>query len=63
MILRYLSEYPLSEFPEAPFVGFLKMGSPGLMIKDPELIKAVLQTDFNSFAKNDFNVRVIRYLS
>ncbi|XP_037973302.2 cytochrome P450 6j1 [Plutella xylostella] len=43
-------------YPEAPVVGFVKMSTPGLLIRDPDLIKAVLSTDFNSFGKNEFKI-------
>lgn len=42
-----------------PYVGYYKMLTPGIMIRDPELIKDVLSKDFNSFSKNEitFNVK------
>lgn len=34
----------------------MNFDQPYLMLKDPDAIKAVLSTDFNSFAKNEFKV-------
>lgn len=42
--------------PAARYVGFYKIGTPALLIRDLDLIKDILVTKFNSFNKNDFAV-------
>ncbi|KAG8239231.1 hypothetical protein J437_LFUL018495 [Ladona fulva] len=38
------------------YCGFLKFNKPGVLIRDPEIIKNVLLRDFNSFHDNDVQV-------
>lgn len=44
-----LDIYNTPEFRDEPFFGIFMFHKPALIIKDPELIKRVLITDFNSF--------------
>lgn len=44
------------QFKDVPYVGYYVMSKPALLIKDAELVKNVLIKDFDSFAKNDFEV-------
>ncbi|EDS45901.1 cytochrome P450 6B3 [Culex quinquefasciatus] len=44
------------EYPGEPFVGFYKVFTPGVMIRAPDLVKAVLVRDYASFSANDFPV-------
>lgn len=43
-------------FPLAKYVGFYKMGSPALLIRDLDIVKDVLVKNVNSFFDNDFVV-------
>ncbi|KAK9679265.1 Cytochrome P450 [Popillia japonica] len=42
-----------NSYKDVPYVGFYKIRQPALLIREPEIIKDILTTDFNSFAKND----------
>ncbi|KAK5640778.1 hypothetical protein RI129_009325 [Pyrocoelia pectoralis] len=39
-------------FPDVSYVGFYRFGQPGLVLRDPQLIRDVLNKDFNSFYSN-----------
>ncbi|KAK5640779.1 hypothetical protein RI129_009326 [Pyrocoelia pectoralis] len=39
-------------FPDVSYVGFYRVGQPGLLLRDPQLIRDVLNKDFNSFDSN-----------
>ncbi|KAK5640780.1 hypothetical protein RI129_009327 [Pyrocoelia pectoralis] len=39
-------------FPDVSYVGFYRVGQPGLVLRDPQLIRDVLNKDFNSFYSN-----------
>ncbi|XP_035895848.1 probable cytochrome P450 6g2 [Anopheles stephensi] len=41
-------------FPDKPFVGYFKIFTPAIMVKDPVLVKNILTRDFECFAANDF---------
>ncbi|XP_053671080.1 cytochrome P450 6a8-like [Anopheles nili] len=41
-------------YPNAPFVGYFKIFTPAIMVKDPVLVKNILTRDFECFANNDF---------
>ncbi|KAK9737688.1 Cytochrome P450 [Popillia japonica] len=43
-------------YPDVPYVGVYKIRQPALLIRDPEIIKAILIKDFHSFEKNDIVV-------
>ncbi|XP_031625910.1 cytochrome P450 9e2-like [Contarinia nasturtii] len=43
-------------FPNVPYVGYYKMMKPAVLLRDPELIKDVTTTNFNSFRNNDANI-------
>lgn len=43
-------------FTDVPYFGFYKLMTPGIILRDPALIKNVLIKDFSSFHKNDFKV-------
>jgi cytochrome P450 len=43
-----------NQFHDVPYVGYFKILNPGVMIRDPELIKEVLIKNFPSFQENDF---------
>lgn len=45
-----------NEYPESPYVGYMKMLTPGIAIRDPELVKCILSTDYNYFSENEFKV-------
>ncbi|XP_032676574.1 cytochrome P450 6B7-like [Odontomachus brunneus] len=45
-----------SGYPNQSMVGFYYQTTPALVIREPELIKTVLQTNFASFSKNLWNV-------
>lgn len=45
----FLNIYNTPEFKNEPFFGVFMFHKPGLILKDPELIKRILITDFNSF--------------
>ncbi|XP_014204960.1 probable cytochrome P450 6g2 [Copidosoma floridanum] len=40
----------------ASAIGFYFLQTPGLIVRDPELVKSVLQTHFNSFHNNGFHL-------
>lgn len=42
------------KYDNVPYVGLYKMFTPVVILRDPELIKNILSTDFNHFAENDF---------
>nr|QYA71974.1 cytochrome P450 [Anoplophora glabripennis] len=44
------------QYPNDPFVGIFRMGTPSLIIRDPEIIKNVLVKDFSHFVNNDIYV-------
>lgn len=46
---------------DVPYIGYMNFSKPGILLKDPEMIKAVLTTDFNSFNENEFKVRIPNY--
>uniref|UniRef100_A0A182QXT7 Uncharacterized protein n=1 Tax=Anopheles farauti TaxID=69004 RepID=A0A182QXT7_9DIPT len=41
-------------YPEKPFVGYFKIFTPAIMVRDPVLVKNILTRDFECFANNDF---------
>uniref|UniRef100_A0A182NA41 Cytochrome P450 n=1 Tax=Anopheles dirus TaxID=7168 RepID=A0A182NA41_9DIPT len=41
-------------YPEKPFVGYFKIFTPAIMVRDPVLVKNILTRDFDCFANNDF---------
>uniref|UniRef100_A0A6E8W1Q2 Cytochrome P450 n=1 Tax=Anopheles coluzzii TaxID=1518534 RepID=A0A6E8W1Q2_ANOCL len=41
-------------YPDKPFVGYFKIFTPAIMVKDPVLVKNILSRDFDCFANNDF---------
>uniref|UniRef100_A0A182RXV9 Cytochrome P450 n=1 Tax=Anopheles funestus TaxID=62324 RepID=A0A182RXV9_ANOFN len=43
-------------YPDKPFVGYFKMFTPAIMVKDPVLVKNILTRDFECFANNDFPI-------
>ncbi|KAF5285555.1 hypothetical protein FQR65_LT13189 [Abscondita terminalis] len=45
-----------NDFPGYLYVGYYKIRKPGLILRDPQLIRDVLGKDFNSFHDNDFEV-------
>lgn len=47
------------DFPNAPYVGYYKVLSPGIIVRDPDLVKEVLIKDHFSFHVNeqDFSKR------
>lgn len=47
---NFLDIYNTPEFKDEPFFGVFMFHKPGLMLKNLEIIKRVLITDFNSFA-------------
>ncbi|XP_058055233.1 cytochrome P450 6a2-like [Anopheles bellator] len=49
-----------NSYPHAAFVGYFKVLSPAIMVKDPVLVKNILTRDFESFASNDFMLDVGR---
>lgn len=46
---NYLDIYNSPEFKDEPFFGIFMFHKPALMIKDPELVKKIMVTDFHSF--------------
>lgn len=42
-----------NEFKEYAYIGFYRFRTPGLIVRDPELIKTVLISNFSSFHDND----------
>ncbi|KAK5640777.1 hypothetical protein RI129_009324 [Pyrocoelia pectoralis] len=42
------------DFPNVSYVGFYKTVQPGLVLRDPQLIRDVLNKDFGSFHDNEF---------
>lgn len=44
------------EFKDEPFVGFYKMSTPGVLIRDVKLAKDIMIKDFDSFGMNDIEV-------
>jgi cytochrome P450 family 6 len=46
---NYLDIYNNPEFKDEPFFGIFIFHKPALMVKDPELIKKIMVTDFTSF--------------
>lgn len=54
MFKKYFFRY--STFRDAPYVGFFKIRQPGVLIRDPEIIKDVLIKDFHYFEKNDAHI-------
>lgn len=47
---------PYSEFPDDPWVGYYKFLTPGVLVRDPQLILDILIKDYAYFNKNDFHV-------
>ncbi|XP_070508374.1 cytochrome P450 6k1-like [Chironomus tepperi] len=45
-----------TSYPTARYVGIYKMGMPALLIRDLELIKDILVTNFNTFNSNEFAI-------
>ncbi|KAK7788574.1 hypothetical protein R5R35_000159 [Gryllus longicercus] len=45
-----------NSFGDKPFVGFWRFRKPGLVIKDPEVVKTILFQDFKNFHQNGFRV-------
>uniref|UniRef100_A0A182WFU6 Cytochrome P450 n=1 Tax=Anopheles minimus TaxID=112268 RepID=A0A182WFU6_9DIPT len=41
-------------YPDKPFVGYFKIFTPAIMVRDPVLVKNILTRDFDCFANNDF---------
>lgn len=48
--------YRIFKSSSASMVGFYFMQTPAVVVRDPELVKSVLQTNFNSFRNNGFGV-------
>lgn len=44
------------KYSDEPYVGYYKMLQPAIMARDPDLIKEILSTNFNSFRNNDFKL-------
>ncbi|XP_031635618.1 cytochrome P450 6B1-like [Contarinia nasturtii] len=42
------------QFSNEPYIGYYKMFKPAVLIRDPDLVKDVMITNFNSFRDNDF---------
>lgn len=42
-----------SEFKEYPWIGYYKVASPAIMVRDLDLIKNVLIKDYANFSEND----------
>lgn len=45
-----------SDFKNLPFVGIYRMGTPCLLIRDPELYKCVAVKNFKNFYNNDIEI-------
>jgi cytochrome P450 len=41
------------DHPDVPYIGYYRYMTPGLMIRDPELVKRILMQDFDHFESND----------
>ncbi|XP_071648786.1 cytochrome P450 9e2-like [Temnothorax longispinosus] len=42
-------QYVYNYFPDAKYVGIMDFGTPGVLVRDPELIKDIMVKDFESF--------------
>lgn len=45
-----------SDYPNVPYFGYYKILKPGIVLRDPELIKDVLIKNFNSVHENDVSL-------
>lgn len=45
-----------SDYPNEPYAGYYKLLRPSILVRDPELVKDILVTNFNSFRNNDVAV-------
>lgn len=45
-----------NNYPNEPYIGYYKMMRPSIVVRDPDLIKDILITEFDSFRANDFNL-------
>ena len=45
-------------FPDVPAVGYFRFREPALLLRDPELVKAVLVKDFAKFHDNSFEIDI-----
>ncbi|XP_055303189.1 cytochrome P450 6B1-like [Sitodiplosis mosellana] len=45
-----------NNFPNEPYIGYFKMLQPAILLRDPDLIKDVEITNFNSFRNNDASI-------
>lgn len=45
-----------SDYPNEPYAGYYKLLRPSIIVRDAELIKDVLVTNFNSFRNNDIAI-------
>lgn len=45
-----------SEYSNELYIGYYKLWRPAILVRDPELIKDMVTTNFNSFHINDTNV-------
>lgn len=41
------------KFNDVPYFGYYKLLTPGIVVRDPELVKSVLIKDFAAFQEND----------
>uniref|UniRef100_A0A182J9Z8 Uncharacterized protein n=1 Tax=Anopheles atroparvus TaxID=41427 RepID=A0A182J9Z8_ANOAO len=59
MLKKHISQLAdgwYNAFPNATFVGYFKLFTPAIMVRDPELVKNILTRDFDCFATNDIVV-------
>ncbi|XP_055306859.1 probable cytochrome P450 6a13, partial [Sitodiplosis mosellana] len=45
-----------NKFSNQPYIGYYKLLKPAIVARDPDLVKDIMITKFNSFRSNDFNV-------
>lgn len=55
MLHEFISD-DFSDYLDAAYVGIYKMSTPAILIRDLDLVKEIMQTNFQSFDKNDFIV-------
>uniref|UniRef100_A0AAG5DT49 Cytochrome P450 n=1 Tax=Anopheles atroparvus TaxID=41427 RepID=A0AAG5DT49_ANOAO len=56
MLKKHISQLAdgwYNAYPNATFVGYFKLFTPAIMVRDPELVKNILTRDFDYFATND----------
>ncbi|XP_063548878.1 cytochrome P450 6j1-like [Cydia strobilella] len=59
LVKKHLIEFyeaMYKEFPDAPLIGYYMMCVPALMVKDMDIIKTILVSEFSSFNFNGFTV-------